>query len=123
MSKNEVASRSHPEDSRGEHSKASQKPSPANASVRDNIDIDEAKGGVKKVVATPAHVGPQNQPGQERDALNESQINRVSRPVPQDAKEVPGGAAKARRAGPHGKQIHADGSNDATSGKSVARIG
>jgi hypothetical protein len=91
------ASRSHPEDSRREHSKASQKPSPANASVRDNIDIDEAKGGVKKVVATPAHVGPHNEHGQERDSLNERQINRVSRPVPQDAKEVPGGARKARR--------------------------
>lgn len=124
MSKNEVVSRSHPEDSRGEHSKASQKPSPAHTSVRDNIDIDEALGGVSKKKASPAHVGAQNQPGQERDSLNERQIKRVSRPVPRDAKEVPGGARKARNAGPHGKQIHADGSNDAATGpKKVARIG
>jgi hypothetical protein len=92
MSKNQVAtSRSDPEDSLGSHTKASQRPQPAHTSVRDNVDIDEAlgNGGAKKH-ATPAHVGPQNQPGQERDSLNERQINRVSRPVPGDAKEVPG---------------------------------
>jgi hypothetical protein len=124
MSKNEVASRSHSEDALSGHPKNVQRPAPAHTSVRDNIDIDEAKGGVKKTKATPAHVGPQNQPGQECDSLNERQIKRVSRPVPPDAKEVPGGAAKARRAGPHGKQIHADGSNDAATGPNkVARIG
>jgi hypothetical protein len=127
MSKNEVASRSHPEDALGknQHTKASQKPSPANTSVRDNIDIDEALGnGRAKKHATPAHVGPHNQPGQECDSLNERQINRIPRPVPGDAKEVPGGAAKARRAGPHGSVIHADGTSQASpTKKQVAKIG
>ena len=124
MSTKSQASQSHPEDSRGEHSKASQKPSPAHTSVRDNIDIDEALGGVGKKKASPAHVGAQNQPGQERDSLNERQINRVSRPLPGDAREVPGGARKARNAGPHGSAIHADGSSQAAPNKHhVAKIG
>jgi hypothetical protein len=120
------ASCSHPEDALGVgHSKSVQKPNPAHLSQRENVDVDEAlgNGGAKKH-ATRAHTGPQNQPGQERDSLNEAQINRIPRPVPGDAKEVPGGATKARRAGPHGKQIHVDGSNDAATGpKKVARIG
>ena len=125
MSKNQTAtSRSHPEDSLGSHTKASQRPQPAHTSVRDNIDVDEAKGGVKKVVATRAHTGPQNQPGQECDSLNERQITRIPRPVPQDAKEIPGGARKARNAGPHGSAIQTDGSSQAASNKhNVARIG
>jgi|ERR1700730_13949958 len=120
VSKNQ-ASRSVPEDSLGkpQHTKASQRPvTPAHESVRDNIDIDESKGGSgPKKKAAPANVGFWNEPGQERDSLNKRQINRVSRPVPGDAKEVPGGAAKARRAGPHGSVIHVDGTSQATGKK------
>jgi hypothetical protein len=124
MSKTQ-ASRSHPEDSRGEHSKASQKPSPANSQPgKTSTNVHESRDVVQKTKPTPAHVGPHKQPGQERDSLNQAQANRVSRPVPGDAKEVPGGAAKARNAGPHGSVIHADGSSQATpSKKQVARIG
>ena len=124
LSKNQ-ASRSHPEESMpgvyGTRSKESLKPAPAHESVRDNIDVDESKGGVGKKKAAPAHVGPQNQPGQERDSLNEKQINRVSRPVPGDAKEVPGAAARARQE-THGKLINADGTSQATPGTKVARL-
>jgi hypothetical protein len=118
------ASRSHQDDALRlpQHSKFSQQPTPAHLSERNNVDVDEAKGGVAKKKSA-AHVGPQNRPGEERDSLNEKQNARINRSHPGDAREVPGGAAKARRAGPHGKPIHADGSNDATSGKSVARIG
>ena len=118
------ASKSHTEDALRGHSKASQRPVPAHTSVRDDIEIDEALGGVGKKKATPAHVGPQNQLGQERDSLNERQIQRIPRPVPGDAKDVPGGARKARNAGPHGRVIHADGTSQATpSKKQVAKIG
>ena len=118
------ASRSHPEDALGAHSKASQRPVPANSQPgTTSTNIHEARDVVQKKKPTPAHVGPQNQPGQERDSLNEGQINRVSRSVPQDAKEVPGGARKARNAG-YGSVIHADGSSQAAPNRhNVAKIG
>ena len=125
MSTNSKASRSHPEDALGAHSKASQRPMPANSQPgTTSTNVHEARDVVQKRKPTPAHVGPHNQPGQERDSLNERQIKRVSRPVPADAQEVPGAAARARRAGPHGKVIHADGTSQATpSKKQVAKIG
>ena len=121
------ASRSHQEDALGkpQHTKASQRPlTPAHESVRESIDVDEAKGGVKKVVRDPGHVGPQNRPGEERDSLNEKQIARIDRSHPGDAREISNGAAKARKAGPHGNQIDASGDNNAAPKKRhLARIG
>jgi hypothetical protein len=124
MSKSTQASRSHPEDSRGEHSKASQKPSPANSQPgTTSTNVHESRDVVEKTKPTPAHVGPHKQSGQERDSLNQNQANRVRRPVPADAKEVVGAAARARQE-VHGKLVHSDGTSQATpSKKQVARIG
>src|SRR5712664_925064 len=107
VSKNQ-ASRSVPEDSLGATPKSVQKATPAHeyTGQRTSLDIDEARDKTSKKKPAPANGGFHSQPGQERDSLNEAQINRVSRPVPGDAKETPGGAAKARRAGPHGSVIH-----------------
>src|ERR1700719_3905747 len=106
------ASKSSPEDALGKIPKSIQKAVPAHVGAfTSTSDINEALGGKTKKMAPPANGGFQNQPGQERDSLNERQLSRVSRPVPGDAKEVPNGAAKARRAGPHGKIVQTDGSS------------
>src|SRR5689334_539455 len=120
MSKSTQASRSHPEDSRGEHSKASQKPTPAHSSVRESIDVDEAKGGVKKVHRVPAHLTHfHDLQDEHKETLREGAFPNRKAGV---AREVAGAAARARRE-LRGKLVHADGSSDATSGKKVARIG
>jgi len=56
-----VSSKSHPEDSLGRHSKASQKPDNSHiSSGTTSTNVEETKGGVKKVRPTPAHVGPRS---------------------------------------------------------------
>jgi hypothetical protein len=123
MSK-KVASKSHVDDAKGGHSKESQRPEPANqyTGSRTSLDVNEARDKTSKKKAAPANGGFHNRPNEERDSLNEAQSNRVSRPVPANAKEVPNGAAKARRAGPHGSVMHADGSSQAAPNKhNVAR--
>jgi hypothetical protein len=56
-----VSSKSHPEDSRGGHSKASQKPDNSHLSPgTTSINVEETRGGVKKVRPTPGHVGPRS---------------------------------------------------------------
>jgi hypothetical protein len=126
MNTKSQASRSHPEDALGkqQHTKASQRPAPANSQPgTTSNNVHESRDVILKKTPIPAHVGPQNQPGQERDSLNETQINRVGRPVPGDAKETPNGAAKARRA-TYGRVIHADGSSQAQPNTHrVAKIG
>jgi hypothetical protein len=128
--KNQVskqASRSHPEESMpgvyGEKSKASLRPvSPANSQPGSTSHPEEALGGHVKKHAVPAHVGVHKEQGQEHDSL--SKLNRFDRSVPGDAREVPNGAARARRAGPHGSQIDSSGDNNAAPKKRhLAKIG
>ena len=125
MSTKSQALRSHPEDSRGEHSKASQKASPSNSQHgTTSTNVHESRDVIEKTKPSPAHVGPHKQQGQERDSLNQSQANRVPRPVPGDAREVLNGAAKARRSGPHGSVVHTDGTSQATpSKKQIVKFG
>jgi len=104
-------------------SKESQRPEPANSTTRDNINVDESKGGVKKRKATPAHLTHfHDLKGEHEETKDSSRF--TNRKNPGDAKEISHGAAKARNAGPHGNVIHADGTSQASpSKKQVAKIG
>jgi len=122
MSKTQ-ASRSHPEDSRGEHSKASQKPSPANSQPgTTSTNVHESRDVVQKKKPTPAHLTHFHDLKGEHEETKDS--SRFTNRKQGDVKEIAGAAAKARRAGPHGSVIHADGSSQAASNKhNVAKIG
>src|SRR5258708_7181918 len=123
MSKTQ-ASKSHPEDSRGEHSKASQKPSPANSQPgTTSTNVHESRDVVQKTKPTPAHLTRfHDLKGEHEETKDASRF--TNRKHPGDAKEISNGAAKARNAGPHGNVIHADGTSQASpSKKQVAKIG
>src|ERR1700724_1269113 len=101
MSNKNQASKSHPEDTLGSHSKKSQTPVPANSqSGTTSRDIHESRDVTQKTKPTPAHVGPWKVPGEERESLREGAFR--NRQHPGDAKEIPNAAARARRA-IHGK--------------------
>jgi hypothetical protein len=74
----------------------------------------------RKVKGTAPHVGPWNVPGEERETLREGAFSNRKQG---EVREVPGAAARARRA-THGKLIHADGSSQAQPNKHhIAKIG
>src|SRR4029077_7778220 len=103
-------------------SKDGQRPSPAHISVRDNIDVDESKGGESKKKNEAKRTHFHDLPGEHEETLRKGAFQ--NRKHPGDAKEVPNGAARARKAGPHGAQIDASGDNNAAQKKRrVARIG
>jgi len=85
MSKTQ-ASRSHPEDSRGEHSKASQRPVKAHEynGDRTSLDINEARDKTAKKKPEAAHVGPWNIPGEHEESLRKGAF--PNRKAPGDAK-------------------------------------
>ena len=120
-----VTSKSHVDDAKGGHSKQSQRPEPAHqyAGQRTSLDVDEAKQRTSKKKPEPAHLTHfHDLKGEHEETLRAGAF--PNRKHPGDAKEVPGGAAKARRAGPHGHQVDTNGDNDATPKKRhVARIG
>ena len=108
------ASKSHPEDTLGGKSKASQKPSPAHQqSGTTSTNVDETKGGVKKVKPAPANVGHANpHPKQEGDGVHSGVKTAVNR-----SQEAVGVASatrvqQARSAGPHGAQIDSQGNTN-----------
>ena len=117
------ASFSHPEDAlrKKQHSKSSQQPTPAHLSERNNVDVEESLGGVKKVKSTTA-THYHDRKNEHEETLRKGAFQ--NRKHPGDAKEFPNGAAKARKAGPHGAQIDASGDNNAAPKKHrVAKIG
>ena len=107
------ASKSHPEDSRGGHSKASQKPEPGNSQPgTTSTNIDETKGGVNKVRPKPAHVGHANpHPKQEQDGVHNGVPVQKNRAAEAAKPSAAGRVAQTLATGPHGKQKNADGSS------------
>ncbi len=107
-----MSSKSHPEDALGKHSKASQKLDSSQPGTT-STNIDETKGGVKKVKPAPAHVGHANpHPKQEGDGVHSGVKTAVNR-----SQEAVGVASatrvqQARSAGPHGAQIDSQGNTN-----------
>ena len=86
---------------------------------RDNVDVDETKGGVSKKKAAPAHVGQWNIPGEHEETLRKGAFpNREAGVV----KESGPKRVQAARQETHGKLINADGTSQATPGTKVARL-
>ncbi len=107
------ASKSHPEDSRGGHSKASQKPAPANSQPgTTSTNIDETKGGANKVKPKSVHVGHANvHPEQEGSGKHNGVATEKNRAAEAAKPSAAGRVAQALAAGAHGKQKNADGSS------------
>ena|SRR5258708_37608272 len=123
MSKTQ-ASKSDPRDALGGTDKNKQKPENAHVykGQRTSLDPCESRDRTPKKKPEAAHVGPWNIPGEHEETLRKGAF--PNRKAPGDAKEVPGGAAKARRAGPHGSQINSSSDNNAAPKKRhTARIG
>lgn len=121
MSNKNQASRSHPEDSLGSHSKVSQTPVPANSQTgTTSTNVHESRDVSAKTKSKPAHLTSwHNLPGEHEESLRRGAFpNRNQGEV----KESAGAAARARQQ-MRGKLIHGDGTSDARPGKRVARIG
>jgi hypothetical protein len=112
------ASKSHTEDALGGHSKASQKPAPANSQPGATSNTEEALGGAKKVKSAPAHVGHANpHPEQEADGIHNG-IPAAKNRAPETAKPSSAGRTqRALAAGHHGKQTDAEGNNNGVAKK------
>jgi hypothetical protein len=124
MSNKNQGSRSDVNDSLGHTSKDRQRPIPANSQPgTTSTNVHESRDVVQKEKPTPAHLTHfHDLQGEHKESLREGAF--PNRKHPGDAKEVPNGATRARRTGPHGHVIHADGSSQAQPNKHrIAKIG
>jgi len=103
------ASKSHPEDALGGHSKASQKRDSSQPGT--TSDCDEALGGVNKVRPKHAHEGHANtHQKQEGDGVHNGVPTEKNRSQETVKLASAGRTQQALKAGPYGSVTHADGS-------------
>jgi hypothetical protein len=104
------ASKSHPKDALDGHSKASQRPVPANQQPGTTSKTDETLSQDAKTKPQPGHVGPRGA-SKPDETLGKSPANRKH---PGDAAVKGGVVQRALKSGPHSAQSNADGTLHST---------